>query len=126
MFILCVVGVGKTSLVVRNMGGVFSENVSPTIGASFFSLQMYDEYNISIINNYFYTCNIYITYFVYIVSFSSCCFVVPLFSDTSCEFLLFYDFIVFICLFLLDTHSLFLSLFTHLSSCLHHFLFDHY
>uniref|UniRef100_A0A1X7TNP2 Uncharacterized protein n=1 Tax=Amphimedon queenslandica TaxID=400682 RepID=A0A1X7TNP2_AMPQE len=33
-------GVGKTSLVVRNMGGVFSENVSPTIGASFFSLQM--------------------------------------------------------------------------------------
>ena len=49
MFQLCVdrkliflsqTGVGKTSLVVRNMGGVFSENVSPTIGASFFSFHM--------------------------------------------------------------------------------------
>ena len=35
------IGVGKTSLVVRNMGGVFSENVNPTIGASFFSFHMY-------------------------------------------------------------------------------------
>uniref|UniRef100_A0A1X7TP29 Uncharacterized protein n=1 Tax=Amphimedon queenslandica TaxID=400682 RepID=A0A1X7TP29_AMPQE len=33
-------GVGKTSLVVRNMGGVFSDNISPTIGAAFFSLQV--------------------------------------------------------------------------------------
>lgn len=41
-------GVGKTSLVVRNMGGIFSENVSPTIGASFFSLQMYVSHFVSL------------------------------------------------------------------------------
>ena len=34
------IGVGKTSLVVRNMGGVFSDSITPTIGAAFFSLQM--------------------------------------------------------------------------------------
>ena len=44
-------GVGKTSLVVRNMGGVFSENVSPTIGASFFSLQMYVSHFVSLFIN---------------------------------------------------------------------------
>lgn len=41
-------GVGKTSLVVRNMGGIFSENVNPTIGASFFSLQMYVSHFVSL------------------------------------------------------------------------------
>ena len=33
-------GVGKTSLVLRNLGGTFSEAVLPTIGASFFSFNM--------------------------------------------------------------------------------------
>lgn len=41
-------GVGKTSLVVRNMGGIFSESVNPTIGASFFSLQMYVSHFVSL------------------------------------------------------------------------------
>ncbi|XP_038058521.1 ras-related protein Rab-22A-like [Patiria miniata] len=33
-------GVGKTSLVVRYVGKIFSKNVSPTVGASFFTFKM--------------------------------------------------------------------------------------
>ncbi len=34
-------GVGKTSLVIRNMGGGFTSSVTPTIGASFFSFTVW-------------------------------------------------------------------------------------
>lgn len=33
-------GVGKTSLIMRQVGNVFPSNVSPTIGASFFTFSM--------------------------------------------------------------------------------------
>lgn len=33
-------GVGKTSVVIRYVGGMFSKAVSPTIGASFFTYKL--------------------------------------------------------------------------------------
>ncbi|XP_026742377.1 ras-related protein RHN1-like [Trichoplusia ni] len=36
-FIIFIPGVGKTSLVVRYIGKMFSKHISPTIGASFFT-----------------------------------------------------------------------------------------
>ncbi|XP_041356019.1 ras-related protein Rab-31-like [Gigantopelta aegis] len=42
-------GVGKTSLVIRYVGGMFSKAVSPTIGASFFTYKMnVDNYRVKL------------------------------------------------------------------------------
>jgi len=36
----CVLGVGKTSMVLRYVGKMFSQHISPTIGASFFTCKL--------------------------------------------------------------------------------------
>jgi len=41
IWLFCSSGVGKTSVVIRYVGGMFSKAVSPTIGASFFTYKLW-------------------------------------------------------------------------------------